>query len=912
MASIGIDVYANTKPAEASINAMLKKIESGPKQAKVTVDPQVKQQEQILIQRLKFEQQAFKEREASAQRSAAIQQKAAEQSTINQIKEAQRVFVEKQKATVKEEALANKKAAVEAAAAQKSSAIQQKAAEQSTINQIKEAQRVFVEKQKIAAKEEALANKKAVAEALAAKRAADAKLREEARAAAVAAKAARPSGSSSRSELGQFAISEIAGAAAELAGLPAIFGRLNGAIGGTAAAIFGIVGSMAALAKQGEISRKVLQNFGLTASQANSTFESLRDISSKTGADVSELTKTFGRLNAAQHNTGLSQAGLLEATKGISAGLKAFGAEAAQTQSFLLQFSQSIGSGRVQADEFNSMIESAGPLLDYIARKLLGPTSNARQLQDALKVGKITLQQFTSEFARSAPELEKMAMNVGGLSLATNKFVNSLQKLAESLGVNKLVDVLAASLEHLSIIMDDLAENDLVVGVTSENIKNSKRYVELTLLQTDLQKRINSIDPNKAGKGQLENLKNYQIQLKAVGDRLKELQVEQKKASEKPAQLVGPVAPTSEITTLNAELAAAKELDEIKKVQIDRETKINAIRAQGLLPAEESIRIQIEQANAAQKISDINERLANQAEQEAKKLSEKDTRRKAQLLDSQEELAVSQATTSLEEEIISHEYEILRINQEITDEQIKQNLLAAENNSHKKLAAELRKQEIEDLQNEREKANVAILDAPEAAQRGVATDKARKEFEKINEETKKFNDTVHGEILTGAQAVADTIAQWAVGMNQNVSIGKQLLAIMVQVIGQIAIASATRAFAGGLASGGTASAGSMYRVGEQGPEMFSARGKNYMIPGETGTVTPNNRLKPAYGGGRKVVVNNYAGAEVQVTRNDDEIIEVAVTRAVSAARRDFAQSVGSGYGEYAQSMNRSFDVRRKT
>lgn len=38
----------------------------------------------------------------------------------------------------------------------------------------------------------------------------------------------------------------------------------------------------------------------------------------------------------------------------------------------------------------------------------------------------------------------------------------------------------------------------------------------------------------------------------------------------------------------------------------------------------------------------------------------------------------------------------------------------------------------------------------------------------------------------------------------------------------------------------------MYRVGENGPEIFSSGGKNYMIPDQNGGVTSN---KDAFGGG---------------------------------------------------------------
>jgi hypothetical protein len=51
-------------------------------------------------------------------------------------------------------------------------------------------------------------------------------------------------------------------------------------------------------------------------------------------------------------------------------------------------------------------------------------------------------------------------------------------------------------------------------------------------------------------------------------------------------------------------------------------------------------------------------------------------------------------------------------------------------------------------------------------------------------------------------------------------------------------------FSGGREMGGPVSANSVYRVGERGPEIFTAGGQNYMIPGEAGQVINN---KDAFG-----------------------------------------------------------------
>ncbi|HAW7815408.1 TPA: tail tape measure protein, partial [Escherichia coli] len=66
---------------------------------------------------------------------------------------------------------------------------------------------------------------------------------------------------------------------------------------------------------------------------------------------------------------------------------------------------------------------------------------------------------------------------------------------------------------------------------------------------------------------------------------------------------------------------------------------------------------------------------------------------------------------------------------------------------------------------------------------------------------------------------------------------------------------ATSIFGGGRYNGGAVNADSLYRVGEHGvPELFtSTGGKQYMIPGEGGRVTPGRDL--VGGGGINMPVN---------------------------------------------------------
>lgn len=123
---------------------------------------------------------------------------------------------------------------------------------------------------------------------------------------------------------------------------------------------------------------------------------------------------------------------------------------------------------------------------------------------------------------------------------------------------------------------------------------------------------------------------------------------------------------------------------------------------------------------------------------------------------------------------------------------------------------------------------------------------------------------------------------------------------------------ASAAIAGGIAvgqtfsgrqTGGPTEAGTPYRVGESGPELFTSGGRQFLIGGEKGNVTPNNQL----GGGMSApqvnvnVVNNTA-SNVSVSQEQDGD-NVTIQMLVA----DFAEG-----GPVSRAMSSSYNTKRKT
>ena len=117
------------------------------------------------------------------------------------------------------------------------------------------------------------------------------------------------------------------------------------------------------------------------------------------------------------------------------------------------------------------------------------------------------------------------------------------------------------------------------------------------------------------------------------------------------------------------------------------------------------------------------------------------------------------------------------------------------------------------------------------------------------------------------------------------SIGSFGGAVAIGLGALVAALAVGSSLAGKRKNGGPVSAGSMYQVGEDGkPEIYQAStGKQYMIPGDNGSVISNKDLQGSGGGSLQVVNNVYnysSGVQVDTrsTQNGSELlIETFVT-----------------------------------
>jgi len=152
--------------------------------------------------------------------------------------------------------------------------------------------------------------------------------------------------------------------------------------------------------------------------------------------------------------------------------------------------------------------------------------------------------------------------------------------------------------------------------------------------------------------------------------------------------------------------------------------------------------------------------------------------------------------------------------------------------------------------------------------------------------------TVH--IMAGIAKAADNIfpynlAAMAEVVAATASIVNNISAVTLQLSGRNDTSASARAM------GGPVSAGSMYMVGEKGPELFS--------PSQYGSIIPNHAL------GTTINVHNHTDGHAEVRERNEggkKVIDVIVRR----VKNEIGSEIQDGTGNVTKSLERTFGLRR--
>lgn len=233
----------------------------------------------------------------------------------------------------------------------------------------------------------------------------------------------------------------------------------------SAAAIAGVglsAGAILSAADAYTVLQNKLQNVSESEKQVTQLTNELFDVANRTRTPVQETAQAFTRFDMALKNLGKSQEDSLRLTETVNKMLVVSGATSNEAGSALLQLSQAFNKGKLDGDEFRSVMELMPNAADAIAKKL-GVTRG--ELLKLAPQGKITAQVMFDAFSAAAAGIDaKFGKTVPTLSQAMTVLKNNATK---SLGeLNKQLGITAG----ISSGIIALANNMKLLGVIAATV----------------------------------------------------------------------------------------------------------------------------------------------------------------------------------------------------------------------------------------------------------------------------------------------------------------------------------------------------------------------------------------------------------------------------------------------------------
>lgn len=648
-----------------------------------------------------------------------------------------------------------------------------------------------------------------------------------------------------------------------------------------------------------------------SAATASQTMQNLMRISSATGGSLQDTAKLWETLSTALRDTGATNGQIIQLTETLQKIGRIGGSSTEEMANALRQFGQSISSGTVRAEEFNSILEQMPELARQIAAGMGVSIGELRQL---MLDGKLTAEDALNAIQKQTgsvnAEFEKLPRTLSQANTAlTNSFLTMVDNINQATGASN----------GMVLVIDSLA---VAIGrLTGQAATASQQIADLRSEAEMYAKRARTWSWLGFGDWQKENEeKSAQLTAEAweKASRAGWDAVQKTAAATKPIEIKA-TSTSGGSKTKGGKSAAQKEAEQYAKAQETVNQKLDELRQKAELSAGS-----VGELSRAQAVLNAQQSLGNSATEDqillAGKLAGKawdnanalraQAKAEKERTDAANKFSTIQGKTSKTAGLDS------QYQKDIADIQ-----LYAQLYPQKIGEAEAARAAIE--QQYRDQRNAAMWE--EWAQQNAATQAAAAAFDSLGSVA---SNALTG-IVTGSMSASD--AMRSIGMtvlnsvvNSFVQMGIEWVksAIMGQTATTAAVAASTTAQAAGIATttatstaaaaattaawtpaaimssiasfggavaigigamagilalsgkrknGGPVSAGGMYQVGEGGmPEIYQAStGKQYMIPGDNGRVISNKEMTAGGGGGVVINIQNYTSSSVDAQAGSD-------------------------------------------
>ncbi|MBT1833547.1 tape measure protein [Enterobacter cloacae] len=653
-----------------------------------------------------------------------------------------------------------------------------------------------------------------------------------------------------------------------------------------------------------------------SATTASQTMQSLMRISSSTGGSLQDTTKLWETLSTALRDTGATNGQIIQLTETLQKIGRIGGSSSEEMANALRQFGQSISSGTIRAEEFNSILEQMPELARQIAAGMGVSIGELRQL---MLDGKLTAEDALNAIQKQTgsvnAEFEKLPRTLSQANTAlTNSFLTMVDNVNQATGASN----------GMVLVIDSLA---VAIGrLTGQAATASQQIADLRSEAEMYAKRARTWSWLGFGDWQKENEeKSAQLTAEAweKASRAGWDAVQKTAAATKPIEIKA-TATSGGSKAKGGKSAAQKEAEQYAKAQESVNQKLDELKQKSELSAGS-----VGELSRAQAVLNAQQSLGNTATQEQLMLA---GQLAGKAWDNANALR-EQAKAERERTEAANKFSTIQGKTSKTaglDSQYQKDIadiqLYAQLYPQKIGEAEAARAAIE--QQYRDQRNAAMWE--EWAQQNAATQAAAAAFDSLGSVASNaltgivtgsmsasdamrsigmtvLNSVVNSFVQMGMEwvkaavtgstaqiaataattsaAVAGTATTTAASVSSAAattaawtpaaivaSIGSFGGAAAIGIGAVIAAMAMSSSLAGKRKNGGPVSAGSMYQVGEGGmPEIYRAsNGSQYMIPGDNGKVISNKELSSGTGAVPIYLnIQNYTGATVDAQATQD-------------------------------------------
>ncbi|QFI34282.1 tape measure protein [Enterobacter hormaechei] len=193
-----------------------------------------------------------------------------------------------------------------------------------------------------------------------------------------------------------------------------------------------------------------------SARAASQTMQSLMRISSATGGSLQDTAKLWETLSTALRDTGATNGQIIQLTETLQKIGRIGGSSSEEMANALRQFGQSISSGTVRAEEFNSILEQMPELVRQIAT---GMGVGVGELRQMMLDGKLSAEDALNAIQKQTgavnAEFEKLPRTLSQANTAlTNSFLTMVDNVNQATGASNgmvlVIDSLAVAIGRLT------------------------------------------------------------------------------------------------------------------------------------------------------------------------------------------------------------------------------------------------------------------------------------------------------------------------------------------------------------------------------------------------------------------------------------------------------------------------------